>query len=92
MVWVVVARGAGTGSHPLIPVPDTGAEGENDASASSRHSALNPPVHWDENNEERSSTALKAHTLAQRDRGLVNPEVKGEANNKPTQPTNPPLP
>ena len=41
-----------------------------------RHSALDPPVHQDENDEERSSSALQAHTLAQRDQRLVNPEEK----------------
>ena len=39
-----------------------------------RHCGLDPPVHRDENDEERSSSALKAHTLCQRDRRLVNPE------------------
>ena len=50
--------------------------------ASSRHCGLDPPVHRDENDEERSSSALQAHTLAQRDQRLVNPEVRGRANNK----------
>ena len=31
-------------------------------------------VHRDENDEERSSSALQAHTLAQRDQRLVNPQ------------------
>ena len=52
-----------------------------------RHCGLDPPVHRDENDEEQRSSALQAHTLAQRDRRLVNPEVKGGAYNKPT-PTN----
>ena len=42
------------------------------------------PVHRDENDEERSSSALQAHTLAQRDRRLVNPEVRpGGQRNRP---------
>ena len=44
-----------------------------DADASSRHCGLDPPVHRDENDEERSSSALKAHTLIQRDQRLINP-------------------
>ena len=39
-----------------------------------RHCGLDPPVHRDENDEERSSFALQARTLAQRDQRLVNPE------------------
>ena len=38
-------------------------------------------VHRDENDEERSSSALKAHTLAQRDQRLDNPQ--GGAHTQP---------
>ena len=53
----------------------------------SRHTALGPAptpsfprrraVHRDENDEEQRSSALQAHTLAQRDRRLVNPQGRG---------------
>ena len=56
------------------------------------HCGLDPPVHRDENDEERSSSALQARTLAQRDRRLVNPEVRGRAYNKTTQTNNTPSP
>ena len=57
-----------------------------------RHCGLDPPVHRDENDEEQSSSALQAHTLAQRDRRLVNPEVKGEATQQDKTTTNSPSP
>ena len=39
-----------------------------------RHSSRKRAVHRDENDEELCSSALKAHTLAQRDQRLVNPQ------------------
>ena len=57
-----------------------------------RHCGLGLPVHRDENDEERSSSALKAHTLAQHDQRLVNPEVKGGGTPRKTNRQNPPLP
>ena len=53
---------------------------------------LDPPVHRDENDEERSSSALKAHTLAQRDQKLVNPEVIGWDIQQAKTPNQSPLP
>ena len=63
-----------------VPVLDTGAEGENDTSASPRHCGLDPPVHRDENDEAsarhsgvgRNPRCKRA--LAQRDQRLVNLE------------------
>ena len=46
---------------------------------------LDPPVHWGENDEERSSSALQAHMLAQRDQRLVNPEGKDPEYTTPSQ-------
>ena len=45
--------------------------------ARTRHCGLDPPVHRDENDKAFYAFALQAHTLAQRDRRLVNPEVRG---------------
>ena len=45
-----------------------------------RHSRVVRAVHRDENDEERSSSALKAHTLAQRDQRLDNPQGEDARN------------
>ena len=52
----------------------SGTEQNQDTQDMPRHSRVVRAVHRDENDEERSSSALKAHTLCQRDRRLVNPE------------------
>ena len=44
-----------------------------------RHSGLDVAVYRDENDEEQRSSALKAHTLAQRDQRLVNPQGRRNA-------------
>ena len=64
-------------------------QGGDGRTSHTHHCGLDPPVHRDENDEEQSSSALQAHTLAQRDRRLVNPGGAGDAGEQDNTPPSP---